>query len=132
MTGSKSATIKFTKNFESNLSVIEAHWTEAEYPQAYDRLLEEIGDTIIPNLERFPAMGRSFTNRQAGSVEALSKQALLHKRLARLKQGSDLREYVIEDYLVLYAVIGDTVYLLSIRHHKQLSFDFAHLWLDGK
>ena len=34
------------------------------------------------------------------------------------------------DYRILYAEEnkGSTVYLLSIRHHRQLSFDFASLW----
>ena len=34
------------------------------------------------------------------------------------------------DYLILYAERKTcaTVYLLSIRHHRQLSFDFASLW----
>ena len=41
-----------------------------------------------------------------------------------------LREYLHGDYLLLYtATEADaTVYLLSIRHHRQLSFDFARLW----
>ena len=35
----------------------------------------------------------------------------------------------IYDYLrLLYARIGGTVYLLSIRHQRQLSFDFQALW----
>ena len=34
------------------------------------------------------------------------------------------------DYLILYAEENksSTVYLLSIRHHRQLSFDFARMW----
>ena len=40
-----------------------------------------------------------------------------------------MREYVLKDYLLLYALIdGATVYLLSIRHHRQLSFDFEGHW----
>ena len=30
----------------------------------------------------------------------------------------------MSDYLVLYARFDASVYLLSIKHHKQLSFDF--------
>jgi hypothetical protein len=41
-----------------------------------------------------------------------------------------LREYLHGDYLILYteAEVEAAVYLLSIRHHRQLSFDFARMW----
>lgn len=34
------------------------------------------------------------------------------------------------NYLLLYTVAHteDTVHLLTIRHHRPLSFDFARLW----
>ena len=53
-------------------------------------------------------------------------------QLAALPTGAPdaLREYLHGDYLLLYAAMDaqKTVYLLSIRHHRQLSFDFARLW----
>lgn len=49
--------IRFTANFEHNLQTIEAVWAEADSPQNYDRLLDELGEKAIPNLGRFPAMG---------------------------------------------------------------------------
>ena len=39
-----------------------------------------------------------------------------------------LREYVLKDYLLLYALIGGAIYLLAIRHQRQLSFDFEGHW----
>ncbi|MHB8758912.1 MAG: hypothetical protein ACYC5S_02190 [Thiobacillus sp.] len=41
-----------------------------------------------------------------------------------------MREYLHGDYLMLYnaSETAATVYLLSIRHHRQLSFDFTRLW----
>lgn len=40
-----------------------------------------------------------------------------------------LRVAIMEcGYLLLYARIKGTVYLLSIRHQRQLSFDFLNLW----
>lgn len=122
--------IKLTSNFEANLAIIEAYWIEHDFPQAYDHLLDQLGTTVIPNLERFPAMGRSFMTRQPESVEALSEQEKLRARLARLGADSEIREYITADYLLLYAIINEGIYLLSIRHHKQVSFDFAQLWLD--
>ena len=124
----KVVTVKFTANFEANLESIEVFWNESEFPQCYDKLLEDLDATLIPNLERFPQMGRSFIGRQPQSVEALSKHEQLCARLARLAKDTEIREYVLDDYLLLYALVKSDVYLLSIRHHKQLSFDFAHLW----
>lgn len=115
--------IRFTKNFEANLEAIEAFWSNSDYPQGYDHLLDELGDTVIPNLERFPTLGRPFITRRAESVEVVSEQKKLQAQLARLGDNSDIRQYVMENYLLLYAIINDAVYLLSIRHHKQLSFN---------
>jgi hypothetical protein len=125
---SKDTIIKFTHNFEANLEAIEAFWSDVGFPAGYDHLLDELGDTIIPNLERFPVMGRPIFAHQPASVEAVSKQEKLLAQLARIGSGSDIREYVMKDYLLLYTTIDTIVYLLSIRHHKQLSFDFARLW----
>jgi hypothetical protein len=124
----KIATVKLTKNFEANLESIEAFWNENEFPQGYDRLLDDLTAILIPNLERFPQMGHAFIDRQPQSVEALSKHEQLRAKLARLAKDAEIREYVLDDYLLLYAWVKSDVYLLSIRHHKQLSFDFAHLW----
>jgi hypothetical protein len=120
--------IRFTANFEANLHSIEDFWAETDFPQGYDGLLDELGDTVIPNLERYPAMGRPFLARQAESVEAASAQEKLQAQLARFGEGCEIREYLLEDYLLLYVVIDQAIYLLSIRHYKQLSFEFGQLW----
>ena len=49
----------------------------------------------------------------------------------RQQQGVELRDYLSGDYLLLYAFMQRTVYLLSIRHHRQLSVDFERLWTEG-
>lgn len=120
----KFATVKLTANFEANLAEIEAFLEEAQAGFAYDVLLTELADTVIPNLARYPRLGRSFLERQPQSVEARAKVELLRT----IFPGADLREYLSGDYLLLYAWIEQTIYLLSIRHHRQLSFDFEHLW----
>lgn len=119
--------VKLTENFERNLETIEAFWSEREFPAGYDRLLDELVENVVPNLEQFPMMGAPFLSRPTTSVEALSRQGQLKNRLARFATG-ELREYLLQDYLILYAHIESTIYLLSIRHHRQLSFDFTHLW----
>ncbi|MBY4869255.1 type II toxin-antitoxin system RelE/ParE family toxin [Burkholderia sp. Bp9017] len=121
-------TVKFTANFEHNLEEIDAFLLEADTPQAFDALLDELTDTVIPNLERFPGMGREFLDRPARSVEAANGIARLATQLDAIGAGSELREYVTTHYLLLYALIEDTVHLLSIRHQRQLSFDLASHW----
>lgn len=66
-------TLKFTKNFELNLEAIEAFWAENDFPQGFDCLLDELGQTVTPNLERFPTMGGPFLLRHPESVKAVSK-----------------------------------------------------------
>jgi hypothetical protein len=126
----KKPVIKFTANFERNLEGIELFLTEVEAPQAFDGLLDELLETVIPNLERFPEMGRSFMARQPRSVETTNALAILRAKLSALTPDLDaLREYVLKDYLLLYAPIGGAIYLLAVRHHKQLSFDLESHWV---
>ena len=118
--------VKFTAHFEHNLEAIESFLAGADALPAYDKLLDELLDTLVPNLERFPAMGRNFLERPAGSVEAVN--AL--ERLGAKLQGGELREYLLADYLVLYARLDAEIYLLAIKHHRQLSFDFQAWYLE--
>jgi plasmid stabilization system protein ParE len=125
----KKSLVKVTANFERNLEAVERFLTEAEAPQAFDTLLDELQETVIPNLERFPEMGRPFMRRPVRSVEVTNALAALQAKLAALTSEADaIREYVLKDYLLLYAVIGGSIYLLAIRHQRQLSFDFEAHW----
>ena len=128
----KKLVVKLTANFERNLSDIEQFLTEADAQQAFDGLLDELLDTVIPNLERFPGMGRPFLNRAVGSVEATNALTALRAKLkAVLAEPDGLREYVMDHYLVLYMQVEDSIFLLSIKHHRQLSFDFEAHWGAG-
>ena len=125
----KKLVVKLTANFERNLEDIDRFLTEAEAPHAYDALLDELLDTVIPNLESFPGMGQPFLSRAVCSVEAANALAVLRTKLAALlPDQEELREYILDNYLVLYAQIGGNIQLLSIRHHRQLSFDFESYW----
>lgn len=116
--------VTLTANFERNLESIEIFLAEAEAQHAYDALLDELFFTVIPNLEQFPDIGRSFMNRPVKSIEAVNAVTALQAKV----QNGQLREYLSPDYLVLYARYAETIYLLSIKHHRQLSFDFSGHW----
>ena len=117
--------VELTASFLERVDAIEAFLMEADAGFAYDGLLAELRATVIPNLRRFPRIGRRYLANPPQSAEALAQ-------LAALPTGAPdaLREYLHGDYLLLYAAMDaqKTVYLLSIRHHRQLSFDFARLW----
>lgn len=117
--------VELTKSFLERLDSIEAFLTEADAAFAFDDLLAELRATVIPNLARFPRIGRRYLDNPPQSAEALAQLATLPAGAA-----SALREYLHGDYLMLYAAMDASaaVYLLSIRHHRQLSFDFARLW----
>lgn len=116
--------VQLTDNFVRNLEGLEAFLIESGVPHAIDALLDDLTDTVIPNLERFPGMGPLFLERTARSVEVANGTARLSKQLGALAKDSELREYVMTHYILLYALIEGTIYLLSIRHQRQFSFDF--------
>ncbi|WP_299072504.1 type II toxin-antitoxin system RelE/ParE family toxin [Accumulibacter sp.] len=125
----KEPVVKVTANFERNLEGIELFLAEAEAPHAFDGLLDELLATVTPNLEHFPEMGRPFLARQPRSVEATNALAALRTKLSALTADADaLREYVLKDYVLLYAPIGGAIHVLAIRHQRQLSFDFEGHW----
>ena len=120
--------VKLTANFERNLEEIEQFLIDAEAAPAYDGLLDELLETVIPNLERFPAMGPSFMARPLLSVETSNGIDVLQAKLGKIDGNAEIREYVLQNYLLLYAFTGKEIFLLAIRHHKQLSLDFKALW----
>lgn len=91
-------------------------------------MLDELTDTVVPNLERFPSMGRFFFEHPIRSVEASNGIDGLNAKLKAVAKDGEIREYVMSHYLLLYARFDATIYLLSIRHQRQLSFDFQALW----
>lgn len=129
---SRTAAVKFTANFEANLEQISTFWAEQGASQAYSNLLDQLGHTVIGNLECHPRIGRKFFARVAQSVEVRERVKALLKRFG----DAEVREYLSGDYLLLYCLVAEramrqpdlTIYLLAIRHHRQLTFDFDGFW----
>jgi plasmid stabilization system protein ParE len=114
----------FTENFSANLTDIET-FLGSEGRTAFKRLLDRLFDETIPTLCRFPESGRSFLARtiQSSKAEALTKELRY-----LLKRGESLREFILDDHLVLYLIQQDRIVFLAIKHHRQLSFDLRHFW----
>ena len=117
--------VRVTRHFARNLKAIEEFLREADAAAAFASLLDDLFDQAIPVLEDFPDLGRDFFTRQPSSREVAALAAKLRRRLGR---ETSLRELVRGDYLILYARRGENLYLLAIKHHRQLSFDFPEHW----
>ncbi|OUM00599.1 type II toxin-antitoxin system RelE/ParE family toxin [Variovorax sp. JS1663] len=125
------ALVRYAHNFALNLEDIESFWIENQCAHGYDRLLEALGDTVVPILQRHPRIGRPFLRRDVESVEAQAVAARIAKRLSALGETAEVREYVMDDHVVLYLVVDGAegeptmVHLLAITHQKQLGFDVS-------
>lgn len=119
------ARVELTAGFLDRLAAIESFLTAADAASAYNRLLDELRSTVVPNLRRFPRIGRRYLDQPPQSAEALALLSALPAGAA-----DRLRDYLHGDYLILYtlATPGHPVQLLSIRHHRELSLQFTRLW----
>ena len=117
--------VELTASFLARLGAIEAFLLQADASFAFDALLAELRATVVSNLSQFPRIGRRYLDHPPQSAEALAQ-------LAAWPIGTPgaVREYIHGDFLLFYTAMDAeaTVYLLSIRHHRELSFDFAGLW----
>ena len=116
----------FAKNFSANLDDIE-DFLGAEGASYFTKFFDRFVDDIVPHVCRFPQSGRSFLERSIHSTQAQSLGERLRKRL---REDDDIRELIADDYLILYLVRGPRVVFLSIKHHRQLSYDLKAFWRE--
>lgn len=114
----------FSENFTSNLDEIRA-FMESKGSLTFERIMDRLFDDIIPLLCRFPRSGRRFLSFEPGSLEA---ETFLRRLRKLLKKGDELREFVVDEFILLYLIRKKHVVFLAIKHHRQLSFDFRQLW----
>ncbi len=112
--------VRITANFARNLDDIECFFKKIDQPKQFEGLLDHLFDTIIPNLQQFPLMGKDFLAELPGSVEGITA---LQKIKARMPEDASIRQYLGKDYLVLYWLKDQEIALLTIKHHKQLYFN---------
>jgi hypothetical protein len=92
--------VELTASFLERLDAIDEFLVAADAGFALDDLLAELRATVIPNLRRFPRIGRRYLANPPQSAEALAQ-------LAALPAGAPdaLREYLHGDNLMLYPVV---------------------------
>lgn len=108
-----------TTTFERTLEVALAFLTEKGAGPAAERLLDAALKRMPEVLARHPRLGRDFLSRSPQSAEADQTH---RQATALLGKTTELREYILGDYIVLYAIEDDVIHLVSIRHHRQPSF----------
>lgn len=69
--------VELTTSFLECLDAVEAFLLEADAGFAFDALLAEMRATVIPNLSRFPHIGRRYLDNPPQSAEALAQLATL-------------------------------------------------------
>lgn len=114
-----------TANFRRGLERIESFLAAADASREFESLIHRLSEDIVPTLERFPDIGADFLGRAPISAEG---RALFAKVASLLGPETSLRQFVFGDYIILYAVRPDAIYLLAVRHHRELSFDFTGHW----
>jgi len=117
---------RFTENFSANLTAIK-EFVAPHSQMAFHRFLDRLFDDVIPTLCRFPQSGRAFLSHAVKSTKANARTKDLRKFL---NKGDDLREFVMDDYLVLYLVHQGQMIFLAVKHHRQLSFDLKRFWRE--
>ena len=121
----RARSVLVTRNFDRNLAGIRDFLSVAGASAAFGELVRRLASEIIPNLRRFPGLGADFLARAPLSADGI---ALFEEVVKAAGSGSHVRQLIDGDYLILYLVRGDTVYLLAIKHHRQLSFDLMGHW----
>jgi hypothetical protein len=123
MTLPQTAKAQPTQNFLDNLEDIYAFFQQKDADTADLRmnvLREELRD-MVERLRWSPACGRPARFMQWKTDE----ERLRLRRIQQLAQQSDLpglREFVIDQFVVLYAHSVTHVVLLSIKHQRQLTY----------
>ncbi|MSQ77606.1 MAG: type II toxin-antitoxin system RelE/ParE family toxin [Nitrospiraceae bacterium] len=117
----------FTENFSRNLLDVQA-FLGPEGVRHARRLLDRLLDEVVPTICRFPQSGRSFL---AHAIHSKEGKTLFNRVRDQLEEADDLREFVMDDYILLYLVRSSQIVFLSIKHHRQLSFDLRQFWQEG-
>jgi len=121
----RARSVLVTQNFDRNLAAIRDFLSAAGAPKAFGERVGRLGSEVMPNLQRFRDLGADFLARAPLSADGV---ALFEEVVKAAGPESQVRQLIDGDYLILYLVRGDAVYLLAIKHHRQLSFDLMGNW----
>lgn len=123
MTTRATARVEAAPNFLVNLEQAHAFFVLQDAPSAASRLLRLKSDLR----EMVAVLGWSPTGgRPARFLNSRSAQARLRaesvRRLAEQAGLPNLREFILEQHVVLYAHADTEVVLLALKHQRQLTY----------
>lgn len=104
-----------TANFVRNLEALRDFHTE--HPEGFVRAVARMQNEVLPLLRRQPHVGRLHDKGQL-------PRPIIDRVRGRLG-GGVLREIVLDEYVLLYLVGEKVLALISIRHQRELDFDFG-------
>ena len=117
------ARVELTASFLRCLAAIEAFLTAADaQPSPSTRCSTNCAAPSFLNLRRFPRIGRRYLDQPPQSAEALSQLVAAAGRCGRSAARVPARR--LPDP-VHRGYAGAAAHLLSIRHHRELSFQFS-------
>lgn len=93
------------------------------FPDSGSRLAafnQDLFERIVPALERYADIGRPYALRKLGSQAEALVLAELTPQLA--VRSAVAREWVEREFTILYAVTPDKVFLVNLKHHRQLGY----------
>ena len=89
---------------------------------AAQALLDHSYDALPKLLAQAPRIGREFVVHDPEAPEVRAAWATVRELLG---DDIELREYIGEDYLALYAIHRDCIHLLTLRHQRQCGSNFS-------
>ncbi|NLB14186.1 MAG: type II toxin-antitoxin system RelE/ParE family toxin [Gammaproteobacteria bacterium] len=89
---------------------------------AAQRLETAVLDHLPEVLANHPHAGRDYAERNLPTAQT---EQLRTQMLDLYGEGAELREFIEGDYLALYAIRGNVLYLLTLRHHRQTAYEFG-------
>ena len=85
-----------------------------EHTSGFERAIAKLQDDVLPLLRQHPSVGRLYG----------PGRPIIEKIVSRLGDGV-LREALIDEYVMLYLVSARQIFLLSLRHGRELTYDFG-------
>jgi hypothetical protein len=123
MTLPATAKVEATPNFLATLDDAHAFFVaqDAESADARFRNLKAKLREMVAILAWSPASGRPARFFETNSAQAKLRAAAIAK-LAQQTGLPDLREYIVDQHIVLYAHSPTLVVLLALKHQRQLIY----------
>jgi hypothetical protein len=114
--------VRVTARFERAVQQQIAYYRiwASRYPgsgRALAKVLRKLTLEVNPMLAEQPGIGRRISS--APGEDTSEREALARLIPHEQALNAELREWVVDEFVLLYVVTPDAVYLASLRHSKQ-------------